>query len=91
MVQEPRRVRSAPHHLRYSAKNDVMLIIHRTYVFAGLASPCGPGCWLRSSPASGSSPSRAAIPDAKRRVPERVQLLIRSEAASHILRVRLYP
>ena len=33
------------------------------------ASPCGPGCWLRSSPASGSSPSRAAIPDAKRRVP----------------------
>ena len=32
-VQEPRRVRSAPHHLRYSAKNDVLLTIHRTYVF----------------------------------------------------------
>ena len=31
MVQEPRRVRSAPHHLRYSAKNDVLLTIHRTY------------------------------------------------------------
>lgn len=28
MVQEPRRVRSAPHHLRYSAKNDVLLSIH---------------------------------------------------------------
>ena len=31
------------------------------------ASPCGPGCWLRSSPASGSFPSRAAIPDAASR------------------------
>ena len=62
------------------------IVLMASEILAGnWASPCGPGCWLRSSPASGSSPSRAAIPDAKRRVPERVQLLIRSEAASYVL------
>lgn len=34
MVQGTRQVRSVPRHLRYSAKNDVLLTIHRTYVFA---------------------------------------------------------
>ena len=32
-----------------------------------LGVACGPGCWLRLSPASGSSPSRVAIPDANGR------------------------
>lgn len=31
-------MRSAPHHLQYSAKKDVLLTIHRAYVFAEFSS-----------------------------------------------------
>lgn len=42
------------------------------------ASPFGPGCWLRRSPEAGSSPLRAAIPDASREsgARERVQAIV---------------
>ena len=78
MVQEPRRVRSAPHHLRCSAKNDVLLTIHRTYVFAGIGRrPAGRAVGCAQAPQAGLSPRGLPSLTQSGEFLERVQLLIR--------------
>lgn len=72
--------------LRYSAKDDVLLTIHRTYVSARIGRrPAGRAVGCAQAPQAGLAPRGLPSLTQSGESPERVQLLIRSEAASHVL------
>ena len=90
MVQEPRGVRSAPHHLQCSAKKAMcylqfmVLMSSREFgvaLRAGLLAPLEPRKLV--------FPSRAAIPDAKRRIPR--TSAVAGPIGSSFIRTRVTP